>query len=108
MLATFHSTAGSLAIATVGTSSTAQARYWRGWGWGLGAFALGAVVGSALARPYYGYPYYGYGYYGYPAYYGYPHILRTPTAMLIPPMATTDRAIGMRAGTPTRAIVGKA
>jgi hypothetical protein len=54
------------------------------------------------------YPYYGYGYYGYPAYYGYPHILRTPTAMLIPPMATTDRAIGMRAGTPTRAIVGKA
>src|SRR5262249_26832359 len=47
----------------------------------LGGFALGAVVGSAFARPYYGYGYgypaYGYGYpaygYGYPVYsYGYP------------------------------------
>jgi hypothetical protein len=37
---------------------------WRGWGWGLGAgFLAGAVVGSALARPYY---YYGYDPYYYP------------------------------------------
>ena len=46
---------------------------WRGgWGWGPAAgFATGALIGGALARPYYGYPYgYGYGY-GYPAYYGY-------------------------------------
>ena len=44
---------------------------WRGgWGWGLGGFAAGAIIGSAIAAPYY----YGgpYGYYGaYPAY-GYP------------------------------------
>ena len=45
-------------------------------GWGLGAFAVGALIGAALWRPGYGY---GYGYpaygYGYPAYgygYGYP------------------------------------
>jgi hypothetical protein len=47
------------------------------WGPALGGFALGALVGSAFARPYYAYPAYGYGYpaysYGYPAYsYGYP------------------------------------
>jgi hypothetical protein len=42
----------------------------RGWGWGL---AAGAVVGAAIASPYYYggyYPYSGYGY-GYPSY-GYP------------------------------------
>jgi hypothetical protein len=42
---------------------------------GLGGFALGALIGAALTRPYYGYGY-GYpSYYGYPAYsygYGYP------------------------------------
>ena len=54
-----------------------------GLGWGLGAFAVGALIGAALWRPAYGYGYgypaYGYGYpaygygYGYPAYsYGYP------------------------------------
>jgi hypothetical protein len=71
-----------LAAAAIATPSTADAR-WRGRGWGLalGGFALGAVVGSAIARPYYeygypaysyGYPPYGYGSYGYPAYsYGY-------------------------------------
>src|SRR5262249_58574540 len=46
---------------------------WRGggWGWGLGGFAAGAIIGSAIAAPYYyGYGgYYPYGYYGaYPAY----------------------------------------
>jgi hypothetical protein len=52
---------------------------WRGGGWGWGGaglgLAVGALIGSALAAPYYGYGYgypaYGYGY-GYPAYgYGY-------------------------------------
>lgn len=64
--------------------------HWRGggWGWGLGGFAAGAIIGSAIAgapygyyggphyRPYgygYGYApaYYGYGPYAYPRYYGY-------------------------------------
>ena len=64
--------ATTIAVAAVATSTTADAR-WRGGWWGpaIGGFALGAVVGSAFARPYYGY---GYGYpaygYGYPAYYG--------------------------------------
>ena len=78
--------ATTIAIAAITTPSTADAR-WRGRGaWALGGLALGAVVGSAIARPYYGYGYgypaysygypaYGYGYpaysYGYPAYYGY-------------------------------------
>jgi hypothetical protein len=51
---------------------------WGGWGWSVGGGLLaGAVIGGALAAPYYrdpyygyGYPYYGYGY-GYPYYYGY-------------------------------------
>jgi hypothetical protein len=46
----------------------------RGFGWGVGAgFLGGAIVGGALAAPYYGYPYPYYGrpypYYG--PYYGY-------------------------------------
>ena len=68
--------AATVAVAAVAAPSTADAR-WRGW-WGpaLGGFAVGAIVGSALARPYYAYPSYGYGDgpyygYGYPAYYGY-------------------------------------
>jgi hypothetical protein len=48
---------------------------WRGGGWGWG-LAAGAVVGAAIASPYYYggyYPYSGYGYgYGYP-YYGNPY-----------------------------------
>jgi hypothetical protein len=32
-----------------------------GWAWGLGGLAAGAIIGSALASPYYGY---GYGYGG--------------------------------------------
>jgi hypothetical protein len=76
--------ATSIGVATVATSTTADARWgWGGW-WGpaIGGFAVGALIGSALARPYYGYgygypAYYGYGYpayygYGHPAYYGYP------------------------------------
>jgi hypothetical protein len=85
--------AATITTATVATPTPADAR--RGW-WGpaLGAFAVGAIVGSAFARPYYyggyyggyspsssyypaygySYPSYGYSYpsYGYaPAYYGY-------------------------------------
>ena len=54
-----------LAAATIGAAalpSSAQAR----WGWGWGGFgvglATGAIVGGALARPYY--PYYGPGPWG--------------------------------------------
>src|SRR5262245_10062 len=68
--------AGSLAAATIAMPTDAQARRLRGWGWGVGAFAIGALVGAALARPYYARSYYYYpGYYGYayPAYgYAYP------------------------------------
>src|SRR5260370_1586126 len=73
--------AGAVAVST---TKPAEAR-WGGWGWGLGAFAIGALIGAALWRPAYSYRYpaysYGYGYpaygygYGYPAYsygYGYP------------------------------------
>jgi hypothetical protein len=66
--------AATIAVAAVATPTTANAR--RGW-WGpaLGGFAVGALIGSAFARPYYAYPSYGYGYgpyYGYgPAYYSY-------------------------------------
>ncbi|WFU83520.1 hypothetical protein QA645_12465 [Bradyrhizobium sp. CIAT3101] len=57
--------------------------YWRGWGWGFGGLAAGAIIGSAIASggpygyygggPYYGgygYPGPGYGYGYAPAYYG--------------------------------------
>jgi len=73
-------TVATIGAATIAMSSPAAA--WRGgwgwgWGWGLGGFAAGAIVGSALAAPYY-YPYgyhpYAYGYYpyayGYGPYYG--------------------------------------
>lgn len=90
--------AATITTATVATPIPADAR--RGW-WGpaLGAFAVGAIVGSAFARPYYyggyyggyspsysyypaygySYPSYGYSYpsYGYaPAYYGYAYAPR--------------------------------
>ncbi|PCK84062.1 MULTISPECIES: BA14K family protein [Rhizobium] len=45
-------------------------------GWALGGLAVGTIIGSALAQPYYGRPYYGspYGYYGSPyRYYGSPY-----------------------------------
>jgi hypothetical protein len=73
--------ATTVALAAVATPDTADARGgW--WGPAIGGFAAGAIIGSAVARPYYGYPsgYYGYYaptpvYYGYyapaPAYYGY-------------------------------------
>ena len=70
--------AGSLATATIAMPTQADARRLRGWGWGLGGLAIGAIVGAALARPYYARPYYyapGYYGYAYPGYsygYGYP------------------------------------
>ena len=68
--------AGTMAIATIATPTSAHAQWRRGWGWGLGGLALGLTVGAALSRPAYaygyGYPAYSYGY-GYPGYgYGYP------------------------------------
>ncbi|HEY6702794.1 MAG TPA: hypothetical protein VI010_01745 [Xanthobacteraceae bacterium] len=67
---TAFAAAGTLAVATIATPTTADARW--GWGPALGGLAVGAIIGSALARPaygYYGYPAYSYGYA--PAYYGY-------------------------------------
>ena len=80
--------AATIGVATLASPTTADAR-WGWWGPALGGFAAGAIIGSALASPYYygGYysahPYYPAGYYGYyapaysysvyagPAYYGY-------------------------------------
>jgi hypothetical protein len=64
--------AGAIAVATVATPTTADAR-WGWWGPAIGGLVVGALIGAALTRPYYAYPSYGYGYgYGYaPAYYGY-------------------------------------
>jgi hypothetical protein len=57
------------------TMSSPANAWWRGggwgWGWGLGGFAAGAIIGSALAAPYYyPYGYYGYSNYAYAPYYG--------------------------------------
>ena len=78
--------ATTIALATVATPSTADAR-WGWWGPALGGFAVGAIIGGALASPYYSgyypaysyYPAYGYPAYGYsyaPAYYGYAYAPR--------------------------------
>jgi hypothetical protein len=65
--------AATLAIAAVATTTTADARFggWRGPGI-IGGLAAGAIIGGALAAPYY-YGGYGPGYYGGygPGYYGY-------------------------------------
>ena len=78
----------AIGVAALATSSTADARWggggygwrgggygwrgggygWRGgWGWGPGPFVAGALIGGAIAAPYYyGYrPYYPYGPYPY-------------------------------------------
>jgi hypothetical protein len=64
--------AAAIGATVLATSGTAEARW--GWGWGPGPFwgglAAGAIVGGALAAPYYG-GYYGYYPYGpYRPYYG--------------------------------------
>jgi hypothetical protein len=65
--------AATLGLTALATSSPADA-WWRGgpgwgwrggWGWGPGPFVAGAVVGGALAAPYYYRGYYPYGPYGY-------------------------------------------
>ena len=68
MKKTLRAVAAAATIAVASVATTAEAR-WGWWGPALGAFAVGAIVGGALARPYY----YG-GYYGgyYPAYSYYP------------------------------------
>ena len=88
--------ATTIGIASVAAPSTADARWGGWWGPAIGGFAVGALIGSAFARPYYGYgygygSYYRYGYpayysYGYPAYYSY-GLLRTAT--LLPPLLRT-------------------
>ena len=72
--------AATIAAATIGVSSTADARWGGRWGPAvIGGFATGAIVGGTFARRY-PYGYYGYYapapvYYDYympaPAYYGY-------------------------------------
>ncbi len=61
----------ALSLKNAVPSQVESVQWRRGWGWrgaGLG-FVAGAVIGSALAAPYYGgYGYGGYG--GYPGYYG--------------------------------------
>jgi hypothetical protein len=70
--------AATIAGAAVATSAPAEARWGGGgWGWGLGGFAAGAIVGSALAAPYYYGGYGPYGYYSAPyPYYGPPCVWR--------------------------------
>jgi hypothetical protein len=65
----------NLALKNAAAPGAVENVRWRGhggWGWGLGGFAAGAIIGSAIAAPYYygGYPY-AYPYPAYPAY-GYP------------------------------------
>lgn len=65
--------AGALAIKNAAPASVETVRWGRGWGWGLGGLAAGAIIGGALAAPYYYGPgYYGAPYYPAPAYYGPP------------------------------------
>jgi hypothetical protein len=58
-----------LALSKAAGTNVEMVRWGRGFGWGLGAGLLGgAIIGGALASPYYyGGPYY----YGYPPAYGY-------------------------------------
>jgi len=59
--------AAVIAATTIALPTSADAQWRRGWGWGpfVGGLAAGAIIGGALARPYY-YPY-GYPYGGYPS-----------------------------------------
>ncbi len=68
-------TTHALALKNAATSAVETVRWggwhggWHGhggWGWGWGGFAAGAILGSALAAPYYYGGYYPYGYAYYP------------------------------------------
>ena len=63
--------ADALAIRNAAPATVEAVRWRGGWGWGLGAgLAAGAIIGGALAAPYYGPGYYYPGpYYPAPAYY---------------------------------------
>ncbi len=67
----------------------------RGGGWGWGGFAAGAIVGSALASPYY------YGYYGYGPYYPYypPPYYAPPPGNAVAYCAQRYRSYDPRTGT---------
>jgi hypothetical protein len=62
------------ALQKAAPSQIETVRWGRGWGWGVGGgFVAGAIIGGALAAPYYYGPGYYYGapyYYGPGAYYG--------------------------------------
>ncbi len=84
-----------LAIAKEGSSQIEQV-YWRGrgWGWGWGGpFVAGALIGGAIAAPYY------YGYYG-PYGYGpgpyYPAYAPPPPYAAAPPPGGADEEYCMR------------
>ena len=76
-------TALSAAAKPIAEETSAVPVRFGGWGWGVGALAAGALIGAAIASPYYyggydpsyygyGYPYYGYSAGYYPTYsYGY-------------------------------------
>jgi len=68
--------ADGLAIKNATTANIETVRWRGGWGWGLGAFAAGAVIGGALAAPYY----YGPGYYDPGPYYPAPAYYPPPPA----------------------------
>jgi hypothetical protein len=60
----------ALALKNAAPSDVETVRW--GWGWGLGGFAAGAIIGGALAAPYYYGPRYYYSSPYYPAYAPYP------------------------------------
>jgi hypothetical protein len=78
-VATFASSASAVPLANAlvlknAVPNQVESVQWRrrGWGWGGAGFVAGAIIGSALASPYYYGNGYRYGYNGYnPTYYSY-------------------------------------
>lgn len=68
MIKTLIGIAAAAAITLAAVAAPQPAQAGSGWvGPAVGGFAVGAIVGSAVARPY---PYYGYAYAPGPVYYG--------------------------------------